>query len=202
MSRVLRLMFGLLGVLLVGACAIQPGGTQGAAHARRNPFVPGGAQLAATVRPGDSLSVQLQSIPDAAEFSVQVDDAGFINLRYIGQIRAAGVAPSELARRIQQTYIERDFYKYIDVSVAVAERFVYVGGEVERPGRVMWTPDLTLTRAITAAGGFSPYARETGVILSRDKDSWTLDARLAARNPAEDASLAPGDRVTVPKSTF
>lgn len=198
-----RLIAVLLLCCLLGACrSTGPGrAADTATPVRRNPQ-PAGAQLAATVRPGDNLSVQLQSIPDAAEFRAQVDDAGFINLRYIGRIAAAGLTPSELGDLIRRTYIERDYYKTIDVAVSVAERYVYVGGEVARPGRVLWAPDLTLTSAITAAGGFSPYARESAVILNRDDASYTFDARLASRNPSEDSLLIPGDRLTVPKSTF
>jgi polysaccharide export outer membrane protein len=39
--------------------------------------------------------------------------------------------------------------------VSVTERYIYVGGEVQRPGRIVWTPDLTLAKAIQAAGGFT-----------------------------------------------
>ena len=193
----------LIAILLLGMMAVACSSIRGSLPnvSGRNP-VPPASQLAATVRPGDSLQVQLQSIPDAAEFRAQVDDTGFINLRYIGRVKASGLTPSELAHRIEQTYIDQQFYRAVDVSVSVAERYVYVGGEVQRPGRVLWAADLTLTGAISAAGGFSPYARETAVILGRDGKSYTVDARLAARNPGEDTLLIPGDRLTVPKSAF
>ena len=50
----------------------------------------------------------------------------------------------------------------------MTERYVYVGGEVSRPGRVVWSPDLSLTKAIQTAGGFSIYAKKTGVFLNRE----------------------------------
>jgi polysaccharide export outer membrane protein len=36
----------------------------------------------------------------------------------------------------------------VDVSVSVTERFVYVGGEVAKPGLIMWTADLTVAKAV------------------------------------------------------
>jgi len=157
---------------------------------------------AALIRSGDALSVNLQSIPDPAIIPVQVDDTGAINLRFIGSVAAAGKTPSELAHAIRQAYIEGNYYKEIDVSVVLSERYVYVGGEVNRPGRVIWTPDLTLSSAIAAAGGFSPYARENAVLLNRGDQSYNLDARGGRENTHENTPLFPGDRVNVPRSSF
>jgi polysaccharide export outer membrane protein len=175
--------------------------TQGTGEAGSNPRLPEGAS-AAHLRPGDSLVVALQGIPDATNLAVQVDDQGEITLPYIGGLVAAGLTPAGFSRRIRETYIARDFYRTIDVSVTVTERYIYVGGEVQRPGRVVWTPDLTLTKAIQSAGGFTLYARETSVSVVRDQNAFQLDARLAQRQPAEDPRLMPGDSVQVARSAF
>ncbi|MDP0501086.1 MAG: polysaccharide biosynthesis/export family protein [Verrucomicrobiota bacterium JB022] len=166
----------------------------------RNPQPPAGD--VASLRPGDTVLVELQGIPDPAQFSLQLDDQGRISLRYLGQVEAAGQTASSLAQEIRDLYLERDIYRQINVSVVLAERYVYVGGEVQRPGPVTWSNDLTLTKAITAAGGFGLYAREQGVQLSRDERSYTLDARLAQRTPTEDVRLLPGDTIFVPRSAF
>jgi len=90
----------------------------------------------------------------------------------------------------------------IDVSVQLGERYVYVDGEVVRRGRVVWSPDLTLTKAITAAGGFSLYAKESAVLLIREGQTYTFDANLAQKVPGEDSPMLPGDRINVPRSAF
>ncbi len=105
--------------------------------------------------PRDSLVVSLQGIPDPSNNAVQIEDQGAINLPFLVPINATGVTPSDLSRHIRTTYLERDFYRTVDVSVSVTERYIYVGGEVQRPGRIVWTPDLTLAKAIQAAGGFT-----------------------------------------------
>ena len=38
--------------------------------------------------------------------------------------------------------------------------------------------------------------------LTRDKDAYILDVKLAQRNPAEDPRLMPGDSLQVPRSPF
>jgi polysaccharide export outer membrane protein len=86
--------------------------------------------------------------------------------------------------------------------VSVTERFVYVGGEVQRPGRIVWTPDLTAAKAIQSAGGFSLYAKETAVSLVRERNAYTIDVKLAQKEPAQDPHLMPGDSLQVPRSPF
>ncbi len=166
-----------------------------------NPHVPESTSPA-LLRPGDSITITLQGIPDPSVNNVQIDEQGFISLPYIGGVTASGLTSAELSQRIRQTYIAKKFYTTIDVSVAVTERYVYVGGEVTRPGRITWTPDLTLTKAIQAAGGFTLYAKESKVGLVRDRTAYAIDAALALRQPDQDPRLMPGDAITVPRSPF
>ncbi len=166
-----------------------------------NPRIPT-ALSSAQLRPGDSLTVALQGVPDPSNHPVQIDEQGLISLPFIGTLTAAGTTTSELAQRIRQTYIDRQFYTALDVSVSVTERFIYIGGEVTRPGRIIWTPDLTIAKAIQSAGGFTLYARETRVSLVRDQHAYDINVRLAQRSPAQDVLLMPGDSIQVPRSPF
>ena len=93
-------------------------------------------------------------------------------------------------------------YTTVDVSVSVTERYVFVGGEVQRAGRIVWTPDLTVAKAIQSAGGFTLYAKETAVNLVREKDAYVIDVKLAQKNPTQDPHLVPGDSLHVPRSPF
>ena len=166
-----------------------------------NPRIPA-TTSSAQLRPGDSLAVSLQSIPDPTINNVQLDEQGVISLPYIGNLTAAGVTTGELSQRIKETYIERKIYKVVYVSVTVTERYVYIGGEVTRPGLIIWTPDLTLTKAIQSAGGFTLYAKESRVTIARDQDAYDINVTLAQKNPAQDVLLMPGDSIQVPRSAF
>lgn len=197
MEPIRRFWISLVVVMLMATlgCATDRKGTAA------NPHIPVPA-TAAQLRPGDSLNIALQGVPDASANSVQIDEQGLVSLPFIGTIQAAGSSTAELAQRIRETYIAKKFYTTVDVSVSVTERFVYVGGEVQRPGRVVWTPDLTAAKAIQSAGGFSLYAKETAVNLVRDNRAYTINVELAQKNPGQDPKLVPGDSLQVPRSPF
>jgi protein involved in polysaccharide export with SLBB domain len=181
-------------VLLTAGCTTEP-------VTAVNPDIPV-ATSTAQLRPGDSLNIALQGVPDASNNAVQIDEQGLISLPFVGAVTAAGLSTNELSQRIRETYIKKNIYMAVDVSVSVTERYIYVGGEVQRPGRIIWTPDLTAAKAIQSAGGFTLYAKETAVNLVRDRAAYPIDVKLAQRNPAQDPRLIPGDSLQVPRSPF
>jgi len=193
--RRLSVFASLLALLLAGGCATS-GDT--APATTRIPEAGSTAQL----RPGDSLTVALQGVPDPSTNNVQIDEQGLISLPFIGAVKAAGSTLADLSQRIRETYLSRRFYTAVDVSVVVTERFVYVGGEVQRPGRISWTPDLTVAKAIQAAGGFTLYAKENAVSLVREQAAYSVDVKAARKDPSRDPRLVPGDSLQVSRSPF
>ena len=201
--RSLRLPATLLGLLLVfllaGCTSDNAAPTATATGA--NPQIAAPA-LNAQLRPGDTMTISLLGIPEPTTSGVQIDEQGLIRLQYIGAVTAAGLTTSELSSRIRDAYIEKKYYTAIDVSVNVTERYVYIGGEVQRPGRIVWSPDLTLSKAVQSAGGFTLYAKESRVMLTRDRQTHDFDVKLAQRKPEQDPLLFPGDSIQVPRSAF
>lgn len=185
----------LVAALFAGGCATSGDTAQALT---RIPEAGSTAQL----RPGDSLTVALQGVPDPSTNNVQIDEQGLISLPFIGAVKAAGSTLADLSQRIRETYLSRRFYTAVDVSVVVTERFVYVGGEVQRPGRISWTPDLTVAKAIQAAGGFTLYAKENAVSLVRDQAAYSVDVKAARKDPSRDPRLVPGDSLQVSRSPF
>ena len=179
--------------ILAGCATTEPTG--------QNPTIPSAAS-ASQVRPGDSLTVAIIGVPDPSTNSVQIDDQGFISLPYIGTVKAAGETTGGLTQRIRETYVTKKIYTSVDVSVSVTERYVYVGGEVEKPGRIVWTPDLTAAKAIESAGGFTLYARKDKVSVVRSQVLYDIDIKLAQKNPSQDPRLEPGDSIQVSRSAF
>jgi polysaccharide export outer membrane protein len=184
---------------LAALCVVAGCATDGATAA--NPQIPATTSTA-QLRSGDSLTIALQGVPDATTNSVQIDEQGLISLPFIGTLPIAGLSTAELSQRIRETYIAKKIYTTLDVSVSVTERYIYVGGEVQRPGRIVWTPDLTAAKAIQSAGGFTLYAKETAVSLVRDRNTYPIDVKLAQKSPAQDPRLMPGDSLQVPRSPF
>lgn len=191
----------LFGILLVALAILAGCETTSAPRSGRNPQVAASA-TAAQLRPGDSLTVTLSGIPDSSTNPVQIDEQGSISLPFLGVIPAAGLNTGELSAAIRQAYLDRKFYTAISVAVTVTERYVYIGGEVQRPGRIPWSPDLTLAKAVQSAGGFTLYAKESRVTLTRDRQAYDFDVKLAQRQPEEDPRLFPGDSIQVPRSAF
>jgi polysaccharide export outer membrane protein len=179
--------------ILAGCAATEPNG--------KNPVIPSAAS-SSELRPGDSLTVAIIGVPDPTTNSVQIDDQGIISLPYIGAIKASGQTTAGLTQAIREAYVTKKIYTTVDISVGVTERYVYVGGEVEKPGRVIWTPDLTAAKAIQAAGGFTLYAKEDKVGIVRNQILYVLDIKLAQSNPSQDPKLDPGDSIQVSRSAF
>jgi polysaccharide export outer membrane protein len=194
-ARRLSFLAGLTVALLLGACA-----SRDATPAAPSLIPEAGST--AQLRPGDSLTVALQGVPDPSTNNVQIDEQGLISLPFIGSVKAAGATLAELSQRVRETYLGRRIYTAVDVSIVVTERFIYVGGEVQRPGRIGWTPDLTVAKAIQAAGGFTLYAKENAVSLVRNQTAYSVDVKAARRDPSRDPRLVPGDSLQVPRSPF
>ncbi|MBL1218201.1 MAG: hypothetical protein D8M59_11990 [Planctomycetes bacterium] len=86
----------------------------------------------------------------------------------------------------------------------VPQGFIYIGGEVARPGPYTVSPygDLTLTRAIEAAGGLGPLGIPEKVDVTRliagDRQiTVKLNLRAIYAMTEPDVYLKPGDRINV-----
>ena len=84
---------------------------------------------------------------------------------------------------------------------------VYIIGQVGKPGAVNLPSQeiLSVSKAISLAGGFSQFAKESDVQLMRaGKRVQVVDVRavLTGDNKASDPILQPGDTVYVPESRF
>ncbi len=84
---------------------------------------------------------------------------------------------------------------------------VYVLGAVARSGAVDLPSDeqLTVSKAISLAGGFTRFARQDAVQILRagtESESIDVGALLSGKQDARDPVLQPGDTVSVPESRF
>jgi protein involved in polysaccharide export with SLBB domain len=198
MTRAFAAIFVLC--LLATGC----GSTSPVSKTRFGSATQNGAQT--LLRPGDQLTVRLDtsgtsmnSQPVGIELSV--DENGDISLPLVGRVPAAGLTTSELAERIQASYVPR-YYVHCTATVLAKDRFFYVGGEVRQPSRWPWTEDMTLMKAINTAGGFTDYANRGKVELTRGKTKQTFNCEDLRQNPAKDVAVQPGDSIYVPRSIF
>lgn len=89
-----------------------------------------------------------------------------------------------------------------DVVYVTEGVLVYVSGEVGKPGPVPWHDGMTITQALSAAGGPSPTADLRHAYILRNDTRLKVNVRRIQKGRAEDLELAPGDRVFVDQSVF
>ncbi len=77
---------------------------------------------------------------------------------------------------------------------------ISVGGDVKSPQLLDYAPDLTVMRAINAAGGFNEYADRSKVSLVRNGRTLVINAKEILKDPSKDLPLEPGDGIEVPQS--
>jgi polysaccharide export outer membrane protein len=150
------------------------------------------------LRIGDRVKVELSGIPEKIDPSEQdVHDDGSIILPWLGPVTAVGVSPSELERQIRAKYVPA-YFTHINVTVTPVARYFFVGGQVMMPGRVLYSGQVTLTRAIQTAGDFTPFADKKRVQVTRvDGTIEHVNWLKAIKNPKLDVQIHPGDQIQV-----
>jgi polysaccharide export outer membrane protein len=162
----------------------------------------------APLRPGDTLEIRLSGVPseETTTFnaSYTVDDKGMINVPYIQEVKVAGLLPNEIQDVIQNRLKEEKIYTNptITIQTQTQARYVNIDGEVKSPQRVAYTADMTLMSAINACGGFSDYAKQSKVTLTRGGSVTTYNCVDIRKNPSTDPKVLPGDQIHVPQSWF
>ncbi|TGS82688.1 sugar ABC transporter substrate-binding protein [Mesorhizobium sp. M3A.F.Ca.ET.174.01.1.1] len=104
------------------------------------------------------------------DFTVGAD--GTLFLPFVGQIRAQGTAPGDLARAIGSRLMQQmGLGRPPDVAVEIAQyRPFYVVGNVAQPGEFPYRPGLTVLQAMGVAGG----------LRTRDEDLPRLEREVIA----------------------
>ena len=79
---------------------------------------------------------------------------------------------------------------------------VYVAGQVEKPGVVPYQDGITLTQALTGAGGPTTSAKLREVYILRDGERMVLNLKRIIQGRDADVALEPGDQVFLEQSVF
>lgn len=183
---------GLAWMALVGVCGLPLDGK--AAEATN-------AVVGQLLQVGDVIKISLEH-PEwrgKPPFELRIKDDGTITLPYINSIQAARKTPAQLEKDIRSAYLDQKYYKHLSVIVMSTEnRFFFVYGIVKLPGRYPYVGDLTVTRAIATAGGFTEFSKKDNVTVTRqDGTIERVDCERAEKNPALDLPVYPGDTIIV-----
>ncbi len=179
--------------LMLSACG-STGQTAGARTAE--PTAQAQTATAYTLGSSDRLRITVFGHPDlSGEF--EVDGTGSISMPLIGQVKAEGLATSELEKSIATT-LAAGYILDPRVSAEVINyRPFYILGEVGKPGEYPFTNGLTVQNAVAAAGGFSYRANKKVVyIKSMDSD------REIAYDLTPATVVKPGDTLRIGERIF
>jgi polysaccharide export outer membrane protein len=152
------------------------------------------------LRVGDSIRVDFSGTPTTVpEVQTEIKGDGTIRLDFIGDIKADGRTPGELEQAIEAAYVPA-YYTHLSVSVTPVARFFYVEGEINpgSGGKQLYSGQITVTRAIAAAGDFSPFADRRHVRLYRvDGTMKVVNCIKALDDPKLDLFVYPGDKIVI-----
>ncbi len=149
---------------------------------------------------GDSVTVTLSGPPEIIEPHTEpIKEDGTITMNSIGHVQAVGKTAGELQNEIHDLYVPK-YYRHLTVTVNSGERVYYVTGEVKAPGRQLYAGQMTVTKAITTAGGFTDFANNKKVWLIRATGQRIkVNCDKAFQDPSQDPLVYPNDQVQVPR---
>lgn len=136
----------------------------------------------------------------------RVGNDGTIFFPYVGEVVVAGRTLREIRLDLTKRLEKYIAQPQLDVRVAAfRSQKVLLSGEVKQPGVLPITDvPLTLARAVNQAGGATPAADLTAVVLVRDGRAQRIDlqALLDDGDMRQNALLRDGDVVTVSDSNL
>ncbi len=154
------------------------------------------------LRPGDRVEIDFSGNSNAPKepHREQIRDDGYIQPPLLGtNIVAAGKTIGQLQSELHDLYVP-GFFTTLTVTVRVEDRYFSVGGQVKSPGLKIYLTEMTVTKAIQAAGDFTDFANRRKVEIRRkDGSRFVVDCKRALRHPKEDLQIYPGDQITVPQ---
>jgi len=169
-----------------------------------------------TLAIGDVLSFRIVEGEEEPK-TLTVTDSGDLEVPYIGRFPAENLTCKQLARELKAA-LEKEYYYQATVIIAVdsmarSRGKVYLVGPVRMPGPQELPSDevLTLSKAILRAGGFTDFADQHNVKITRqggvgegDKVTLVVDVgRIFDKGKTEnDVALKSGDLIYIPERTI
>ena len=163
------------------------------------------------LRPLDVLTIKVFQEPDL-DTVYKVSQNGMIVLPLINAVKVSGLTVQEAQKLIKELY-EKDYLVNADVSIFISEyspQRVYVIGQVNMPGEVVFPPEetMTLSKAIAGASGTTRLANLRSINVKRllsngEVKVFEVDFRAILNNDqAKDFPIYEGDTIEVPEAMF
>jgi polysaccharide export outer membrane protein len=157
----------------------------------------------------DVIEVTFPYVPEFDQ-TLTVQPDGYVTLKGVGEIRAQSRTVPEFRQLLLEAYtpILRD--PVVTITLKEFEKPYFIAtGEVKNPGKFELRGALTVTQGLAVAGGNTPIAKHSQVVLFRRYSEELVETKqidvkkmMASKDLSEDYLLRPGDMVYVPKSVM
>ena len=130
---------------------------------------------------------------------------GKVTLPLVGDIQAAGFTAKQLKEDIEKRL--KEYQESPNVTVIVAEinsYYIYILGEVTRPGRYQLKSNISVLQAVSLAGGFTNWASPNSMVVLRrngereEKIKVRYKKIISGSKPEDNIVLKPGDTIIIP----
>ncbi len=167
----------------------------------------GGPSLDYVIDPPDIVAIYVKDNEDLSGEQITVGPDGKISRPLIGVVTVAGKTVDEVSEELRGMYSQ--FIRDASVTVMVTKyqsKFVYVDGEVLRPGRFAYTGNDSVVNVLAQAGFLTKRASPNGIHVARGNpnDPEIYPVRLKDVIIDDDSRtnwlLEPDDIVYVPPS--
>jgi len=148
----------------------------------------------------DVISIRVWREPELSGVMTVRPD-GQITMPLIGDVKASGLTPLQLAAQITEKLSKFINGPEVSVSVqAVRSRRYSVTGEVLRPGVYPLVVPTTVLDALTAAGGFREFANTKNITVMRGGKRFKFNYKdvIKGKNMSQNILLENGDYIVVP----
>jgi len=138
----------------------------------------------------------------SGEVSITRAEGTFDGGAHVLRLRFGSASPSAIDQINMELVLRSG-----DVITALPKFYVTVEGEVTRPGRYVLDGDLTVTGAISTAGGLTRYGKNDVQVRRVDAQTGRttiiqVDLKDVRKGKKPDLPLLPNDVVTVPRRIF
>ncbi len=157
-----------------------------------------------TILSGDVLQITVWK-EEGLDHELVVLPDGTITFPLVGTIQAQGFSPGRLQSNIKGMLANLIPEAAVTVMVkAPLGHAVSVMGQVAKPGDIVIGRKTTVMQALSQAGGLTPYAKESGVIVIRNENGEKKSIEIPYKDISQgesldkDIDLKPGDVIFVP----
>jgi polysaccharide biosynthesis/export protein len=157
-----------------------------------------------TIGADDVLSIDVWKEPEISR-TIPVRPDGKVSLPLLGDVRAAGLGPTELAAQIQGQL--RNMLLNPQVTVIVTQinsQRIFILGEITRGGTYPLLPNMTVLQALSAAGAFTQFANLKKIYVMRTENGqqqlfpFNYKEVISGRQREQNLRLKAGDTIVVP----